>query len=141
MALTVANPTAGKLDIVGAVVIGTIVDGVFTPYDGGSGPTIPSTSNLLKGDGSGGVSDSGVTGVGGGGGGSIAFGTTGTRSTITGNGIADQSYGLPNRTGTIAVTTVAPVADGTYTVGLGVGTNGTITVNGGIITAVQEATP
>lgn len=31
------------------------------------------------------------------------------------------------------------VADGTYTVGIGLTTNGTITVKGGIITAVQEA--
>ncbi len=36
----------------------------------------------------------------------------------------------------------SPVADGTYTVGLGTpvtGTNGTITVKGGIIIAIQEA--
>jgi hypothetical protein len=32
-----------------------------------------------------------------------------------------------------------PVADGTYTVGIGGTTNGTITIKGGIITAVQEA--
>jgi len=32
----------------------------------------------------------------------------------------------------------APVADGTYTMGLGGTTNGTITIKGGIITAVQE---
>lgn len=37
----------------------------------------------------------------------------------------------------------APVADGSYTVGLGTpvtGTDGVITVKGGIITAIQEAT-
>lgn len=34
---------------------------------------------------------------------------------------------------------IAPIADGTYTVGLGVGSNGTITTVSGIITAVQEA--
>jgi len=33
----------------------------------------------------------------------------------------------------------SPVADGTYTVGIGGTTNGTITIKGGIITAVQEA--
>ena len=33
----------------------------------------------------------------------------------------------------------SPVADGTYTVGIGNSTNGTITIKGGIITAVQEA--
>jgi len=33
----------------------------------------------------------------------------------------------------------APVADGTYTMGLGGTTNGTITVKDGIITAIQEA--
>jgi hypothetical protein len=32
-----------------------------------------------------------------------------------------------------------PVADGTYTVGIGGTTNGTITIKGGIITAVQQA--
>jgi len=32
-----------------------------------------------------------------------------------------------------------PVADGTYTVGIGASTNGTITITNGIITAVQEA--
>lgn len=34
---------------------------------------------------------------------------------------------------------VTPVADGTYTVGLGVSTNGTITITSGFITAIQEA--
>ena len=34
---------------------------------------------------------------------------------------------------------VAHVADGTYTVGIGGTTNGTITVVNGIITAIQEA--
>src|SRR2546425_3341110 len=33
----------------------------------------------------------------------------------------------------------APVADGTYTMGFGTAQNGTITVVGGIITAIQEA--
>ena len=32
------------------------------------------------------------------------------------------------------------VADGTYTVGLGLTTDGTITIQNGIITAIQEAT-
>ena len=32
-----------------------------------------------------------------------------------------------------------PVADGTYTVGIGSTQNGTITTKGGIITAIQEA--
>ncbi len=34
----------------------------------------------------------------------------------------------------------SPVADGTYIVGIGSSTNGTITVKGGIITAIQQAT-
>ena len=38
-----------------------------------------------------------------------------------------------------AIAAATPVADGTYTVGIGATTNGTITVEGGIITAVQEA--
>jgi hypothetical protein len=33
-----------------------------------------------------------------------------------------------------------PIADGTYTMGLGTATNGTITIKGGIITAIQECT-
>lgn len=44
---------------------------------------------------------------------------------------------------THTATEVVPVADGTYTVGLkltGGGTNGTITVEDGIITAIQQAT-
>lgn len=36
---------------------------------------------------------------------------------------------------------ITPFADGTYTVGLGVSTNGTITIVSGIITGVIEATP
>jgi len=32
-----------------------------------------------------------------------------------------------------------PVANGTYTVGIGGTTNGTITIVGGVITAIQEA--
>ena len=38
-----------------------------------------------------------------------------------------------------AVDGTAPVSDGTYTVGIGGTTNGTITIKDGIITAVQEA--
>jgi hypothetical protein len=38
------------------------------------------------------------------------------------------------------ITSQAPVADGTYTMGFGSSTNGTITITNGIITAVQEAT-
>jgi len=44
---------------------------------------------------------------------------------------------------TYSAGSTAPVADGTYTVGsklLPAGNNGTITVKGGIITAIQEAT-
>lgn len=40
---------------------------------------------------------------------------------------------------TISQFGVSPIADGTYTVGLGVTNNGTITTQNGIITAVQEA--
>ena len=35
----------------------------------------------------------------------------------------------------------SPVANGTYTVGLGVTQDGTITITNGIITAIQEAQP
>lgn len=38
-----------------------------------------------------------------------------------------------------AIFNATPVADGTYTVGLGVGSNGTITTKNGLITAVQQA--
>lgn len=38
-----------------------------------------------------------------------------------------------------AISGVSPIGDGTYTVGLGVTTNGTITVQAGIITAIQQA--
>ena len=40
---------------------------------------------------------------------------------------------------TAAIFSIAPVADGTYTVGIGGTTNGTITTVRGIITSVQEA--
>lgn len=60
MALTVANPTAGTLVIIGAVVIGTIIDGAFVQYDGTGGPSIADTTNLLKGTGDGNAADSGV---------------------------------------------------------------------------------
>lgn len=40
----------------------------------------------------------------------------------------------------LAAAGITPIADGTYTVGLGVTTNGTITIAGGLITAIQEAT-
>lgn len=39
----------------------------------------------------------------------------------------------------ITKSTVTPVADGTYTVGLGISVNGTITVDNGLITAITEA--
>ena len=57
--------------------------------------------------------------------------------------ILDGSYGI--NTSSINSTAyysggIPPVVDGTYTVGLGLTTNGTITVQGGIITAIQQAT-
>src|ERR1043166_2553356 len=54
-------------------------------------------------------------------------------ATLDGSGLLEQHvswdkvYGKPT-----------PTADGTYTVGLGTANNGTITIVGGIITAVQE---
>lgn len=68
----------------------------------------------------------------------------------------NQSYTFPANTGTVALTSditiptalanssITPVSDGTYTVGSKItpvsGTDGTITVQNGIITAIQEAT-
>lgn len=44
-----------------------------------------------------------------------------------------------NLTGSLYTNGTRAVADGTYTVGLGISTNGTITIVGGIITAIQQA--
>jgi len=49
--LSVANPTAGTLDIVGAVVIGTVVDGEFEQYAGGLGPFTNAITGTLSVDG------------------------------------------------------------------------------------------
>lgn len=62
-------------------------------------------------------------------------GITGTSATI-GVGLT----GLTIDRGIItSTTTVTPVADGTYTVGLGLTQNGTITTQSGLIVAVQQA--
>ena len=42
-------------------------------------------------------------------------------------------------TGVLANSAIVPVADGTYTIGIGPTTNGTITVVGGIITTITQA--
>lgn len=44
-----------------------------------------------------------------------------------------------NLTGSLYANGTRAVADGTYTVGLGLTTNGTITIVGGVITAIQQA--
>lgn len=46
---------------------------------------------------------------------------------------------IPSLNQVLTESSLAPVADGTYTVGKGSLTDGTITVASGIITAIQEA--
>jgi len=46
---------------------------------------------------------------------------------------------IPTASAVLTASSITPVADGTYTVGIGTTTNGTITISGGIITAIQEA--
>lgn len=61
----------------------------------------------------------------------------------TWDGIYDLSFGvgIPHLDQVLSSSSITPVTPGTYTVGLGVSTNGTITIADGVITAVQEATP
>lgn len=72
----------------------------------------------------------------------------GVTSLITGYSTweAGQDYvfsfipGMPQSFSEIlALSSITPVADGTYTVGIGGTQNGTITVSNGIITSIQEA--
>ncbi len=123
MALTVANPTAGTLVIIGAVVIGTIVDGVFVQYSGGGGggATIPATTNLIKGDGAGNGADSGLADsiVMRTSGGEISSGSLvksiGTMEFVAADPVTD--YATPSQ-GAKADSALQPnsAADGTYTV-------------------------
>ena len=87
------------------------LSGVLGSANGGAGTTV----GILKADGVGNVS-------------AASAGTDYAPAAIT------LSTILPN-------SSITPVADGTYTVGIGGTTNGTITVQGGIITAVQQAVP
>lgn len=59
----------------------------------------------------------------------------------SGNNIAGTYATISNVSFTNILTNsgITPIADGTYTVGLGVTTNGTITTVKGLITAIQEA--
>jgi len=88
--LAVANPTAGTLDIVGAVVIGTIVDGEFAEYEA-SGGTVTSVSVTTA---------NGVSG-------SVATSTTTPAITLTLGAITPSSISLS--AGPITV----PSVDGT----------------------------
>lgn len=67
--------------------------------------------------------------------------TDGTNVTVLCDGTysVNSSVGAINSTDGYYADGTAPVADGTYTVGIGGSQNGTITVKGGIITAIQEA--
>lgn len=69
-------------------------------------------------------------------GGSIDAATlTGTITTgVDGSGLTGISLAP-----ILSTTGIVPVADGTYTVGIGVTQNGTVTTQNGIITAIQEA--
>lgn len=64
-------------------------------------------------------------------------------SFFTNSNTAARTYTFPDKSGTVATSVTAPIADGTYTVGLkltGGGNDGTITTEGGIIVSIQEAT-
>lgn len=71
----------------------------------------------------------------------IAFGIDeqGSGVGLLGNGFAFQESVLLQNFGFTMINNQTPVGDGTYTVGLGVSTNGTIAVTNGIITAIQQA--
>ena len=60
-----------------------------------------------------------------------------TGISITLSQISD--YVAPTISAVLTNSSITPVADGTYTVGIGTTQNGTITISSGIITAVQEA--
>lgn len=141
------NTSAGSGDSTGGGYINTsggasdgAVGGDITTY----GSTLPGGRiNTANG---GGQINTGGTGL-------IQLGAPGTRTTFAGNASSDISIILPDLAGAVLLNTsptglasllnaalIVPVADGTYTVGIGITTNGTITVSGGIITAIQEAT-
>lgn len=76
--------------------------------------------------------------------GQVQYNNAGAFGGIT--GVTNAAAGIPTAltvgAGVItAITKTTPVADGTYTVGLGGSQDGTITITNGVITAVQEAMP